>query len=128
MKLMKLMKQVNELNKIADEVKRIKKEIQCLILNLPDNPNIKRTSPHAFTISSSQLFRNPKDNPTMRMDVFFHDYKSQYEYISEVLEKSRPENVVSTLNKIITEGRHNTGEDYRSFNPKVISHLKELVA
>jgi len=121
------MKQLTELNTISERVEKIKQEIQLLILNLPDNPNIKRLSPKAFTINSSQIFGNLKDNPSNRMDVFFHDFKAQYEYISGVIEKTRSENVVGLIQRIISEGTHKNGADYRSFNPSVIEHLKNLI-
>lgn len=119
------MEQLIELNTISERVEKIKQEIQLLILNLPDNPNINRScsNPKAFTINSSQIFSNLKVNPHSRMDVFFHCFKSQYKYISGVIEKAHPKNVVGLLQRIILEGRYQD----KSFNPVVIEHLRSLI-
>lgn len=121
------MKQLSELNKISKRVEKIKGEIQQLILNLPDNPNINRIpNSNSFTMSISQILGN-KNNPTARMDVFFHDYLAQYKYISTVISKARPEKVVRLLQRIVSEGKHKDKADYRTFNPSVINHIKNLL-
>ena len=118
-------KPLTQIKSHTAEIEKTKKEIQLLILNLPDNPEIKRINQKCFTVSSSQLFG--KSNPQGRMDVFFHDFKAQYRLIAKVLEASRPENIISNLQKIgDDESIYKDGSHYR-FNPQVVEHIRELI-
>ena len=118
------MKQINELNETMALVEFIRAEIQCAITNLPDNPNIKRVNQQCFTMSSADMM---KDNPTMRLDPFFHDFKAQYKYIAEAIERARPENIVPLLEKIAIDGNHKSTTGLKTFHPQVILHLKRLI-
>lgn len=123
------MKPITELSKISKQGEKIKSELQLLVLNLPDNSNTNRLSenPHVFTMSSSQVFNNAKNNQFLRLDPFFYDFKAQYKYISEVINKSRPDNVVLMLQQIVWKGKHKDKTNYKSFNPAVINHLRKLM-
>jgi hypothetical protein len=77
----------------------------------PDNPAIKRVPgpTRGFVMSSSAMFAS--DNWT----AFFHDWKAQYEFAKELLEKRR----FSVLRKLL-DGK--SFED-RTFAPAVIEKI-----
>jgi thymidylate kinase len=110
-------KQVSEIKELDEKIKKIRQDIKQLILDLPDNPCLKRISKNCFTISSKDL----NDN----FSAFFHDFKKQYEKIAEIIAKSELENILPHLNFIIENGR--TQKDYTHFHPDVRANLKKLL-
>jgi len=122
------MDSLTTLSSKIQEVQRIREEIHSAIMNLPDNPNIKRVSnsPRCFIMSSDQIFANPK-NPTKRMDVFFHDFGKQYEKIAELIDSCHSENIIGILKNIVKSGCYShSGQHYR-FHPDVISNLSNIL-
>jgi hypothetical protein len=120
------MKTITNLSTKIQEVQRIREEIQTAITNLPDNPDIKRISSNCFVMSSSQIFSNPK-NPTKRMDVFFHNFKKQYEKIAEVIDSCYSENIISILENIVKSGYLNHSGRHYNFHPDVIANLSNIL-
>ena len=128
--------------KYDDAVGNLQKIIDLLCLkieSLPDNPRIKRASgsPNCFTISSKDLFttrtkkgvdEQPRQVTTTNWSVEHHDFKRQYQIITEVLKKASLGNGINVLKQII-EMESVTKPDHRSVNlhPDVVSHLKSLM-
>jgi len=122
------MKELNDIQACSDKIHRLKKAIADEILQLPDNPNIRRlpTNPHAFVMRSKDVFN--VDNKYDRIDVFFHDFKAQYEALAKIIEHSTPENVLKNLQKVVETGRHTQASlAHHHFNPAVLKHLKALI-
>lgn len=118
-------------NEIKEEIKRYKSAINDLInglkkqiLELPDNPNIKRISdsPHCFTVNFSQLHDNWSPE--------YYDFKKQYEVLVDVLFKSEPEKVLSRLEQILRDSSVKFTENGVSrvfrFHPTVMKNVMEL--
>jgi hypothetical protein len=83
----------------------------------PDNPKIKRASGSvsAFVISSKDIGD--------RWDPFYHDWKSQYAYVRELLEKRRFSALRTLLQaQMYRDPSHGT----RTLAPEVIENVKGL--
>ncbi len=108
---------------ISDKIDRLKKDISKLILSLPDNPRINRLGSNCFTMSSKHLGE--------AWSPFYHDFKSQYQKIVEIIESSRPETIVSTLEKIIKPSKfghwYKQGGNRYRFHPEVIKNLQTIL-
>ena len=116
----KLKARLNSTNK---EVQRIREEIHTAIMNLPDNPKIKRINKNCFTVSSKDIFNSPKN----RLDVFYYDFPKQYEKIAELIDSCHSENIISVLEGIISNGYCKHFGSLYNFNPEVIKHLKTIL-
>lgn len=95
---------MNNAKEIATECERhahamsgIVASLKQTILDLPDNPRIKRMGPHCFIMSSKHLGDN--------WSVEHHDFKRQYELIVQELEKSSTEDIIKKLKTIVSEGK-----------------------
>ena len=122
---------------VSDEllkIKQLRESITQAILSIPDNPNIQRISEHprCFIMSSKEAFGNHNLSTDMRvtnnLGVFFHDFKAQYELITEVVKNSHLENVIATLWTIVETGKYRKEGYYYTFHPTVITHLKTLLS
>lgn len=123
-------KHTKKLEAVAKKGEELRKALHKTIVDLPDNPAIKRVeqSPRCFTISSSAVFGDAKNNPTFRMDPFFHNFKSQYEVIAQAVDSCDPARTLKTLQNIVeTESLKKAGNNYYRFHPQVIRHLRELI-
>lgn len=113
----------NTVKKMSDKIDKLKQDISKLILSLPDNPRIKRLGNNCFTMSSKDLGES--------WSPFFHDFKSQYDKIVEIIEASKPEVIVSTLEKIIKPSKfghwYRTGAEKLRFHPEVIENIKSIL-
>lgn len=114
------------ISKIDDLRSEIKNALKQAIENLPDNPNIKKLSGGAFSISSKELF-SPR-NPTQIMSAEYFDFKHQYKTISGIIERTQLEKLPSILNGIIDTAsfKLNSTHTFR-FHPDVISALKQTI-
>lgn len=86
----------------------------------PDNPSIDRVSKKCFTISSSKL------GSSLNLSPFFHDWRAQYEFIGDLVERGNFHDV----SKIIENGSFRASGETRSsytFAPEVVAHVKTIV-
>jgi len=117
---------IAELNSKGEELREALKQA---IAALPENPKAKKISsnPRCFVVSSKDIFAS-KDNPTMRMDVFFHDFSKQYQTIIAIINRTKTKKLLDILGNIVIEGtvRIPTGETLR-FHPAVIEHVAGLM-
>ena len=123
-------KHTEELEAVAKKGEELRKALRQAIADLPDNPAAQRVerSPHCFTVSSRAVFGDPKNNPTKRLDVFFHDFTQQYEMIARTIDVCEQANVLRTLTSIAETGAiKKTGNDYRRFHPQVVNHIRTLI-
>jgi hypothetical protein len=113
------------------EIKRLRESIVQAILDLPDNPNIQRLKEHprCFIMSSKEAFSICTDmRVTNNISVFYHDFKAQYELITEVVNGSHIENIIPTLRTITETGKYRKEGYYYTFHPTVLTHLKTLLS
>lgn len=95
------------------------------ILDLPDNPRIKRLGdkPNCFTISLKDLGDN--------WSVEHHDFKEQYNLIISELERGEKDNALNKLQKIVEEGKliiSSGGSKHTlTLHLDVVSHLGKLI-
>ena len=111
--------------KVINIHKQIMKMKQDLIneINICDqNPKIKVLSKNCYVINSKDLSND------LNLCPFYYNFKTQYEYISQVIENTRIESILSVLNSIIETGRHKKDTYHRvKFNPIVINKIKSLI-
>jgi len=88
-----------EIERHAQAMNTLIRELKTHILALPDNPRINRISnaPQCFTIKSKDLGNN--------WTAEYHDFKKQYELIVKELEASELSNAFNKLYKIINESK-----------------------
>lgn len=123
-------KHTEELEIVAKKGEELRKQLHEAIANLPDNPEVKRVAqkPRCFTVSSKAVFGDLKNNPTLRMDPFYHDFSNQYEAIAKAIDICEPINVLKTLTNIANTGKLKlSGGRYHSFHPVVVNHLRTLI-
>lgn len=82
----------------------LKAKLKDRILSIPDNPEITRLEGGAFTISSSEIFKNKSKNPTNIMSPDYFDFKAQYNFLCEIIDKSRLESLFTNLEQIVKTG------------------------
>jgi hypothetical protein len=115
---------------IPDEVERIKLAIVDLIDNLPENPAIHRLNKNCFTISSKDLcvkLGNEKTGLNSNWTTFYHDFKQQAEFIKELIQEFKPEFIIPTLKRIVTnQSIYYKGQSKR-FHPMFCNHLRSLI-
>jgi len=119
-----------ELDALFVRGEQLKSAVRKAILDLPDNPAVKRVGPDSrcFTLSSKAVFGDPKGNPTMRLDPFYHDFKAQYEVIAQAVASCEQANVLKTVTAIAETGKlKKAGDNYYRFNPAVVNRLRELL-
>ena len=106
---------------LATQLRAIRDEIAQQILDLPQNPRITPVGQSgAFSIKMSDL-------GTRNWAASYHDFKAQYEQISKVIERSRPENVLSSLQTIIKTGRL-ANECNAKLHPDVVANLNAVIS
>jgi len=105
-------KDLTRLNNIRLESLRIRKRIQQIIMDLPDNPNLKRMY-RGFVITNKELGDGKSWSPR------YYDFKGQYKEIANILESC--ESVPKVLQIIIDYG----GYDHLYFHPDVIANIKK---
>ena len=103
---------------VQNRLRRLITEVRLKIQALPDNPRINRLSDRSFILSSNQLGRN--------WDPFYHDFKAQYQYISERIEKMETGCVVCWLDKLIKNEHEYVNYNMIKFHPEVIAHIKGI--
>ena len=133
-----------QLQNIQSQVEKIKADFSKLILEMPDNPNITRlsNSPNCYVISSSELFKSyvEKDEEGKTKKIhssnwspFYHDFKSQYKFLSDLINKTKSESIINVLEKIIETGQYQErvysyGPTHNcKFHPEVIAQLKTML-
>lgn len=109
---MKLAKALTSIQDIQEQLTHIVTELNSIILTLPDNPNIQRKNDNCFIMNSKYLLNN--------WGVFYHDYKSQYKAIIQIISSGEPQSVVNKLKSIIKDHKH----EKLKFHPDVIKNLK----
>ena len=123
-------KHAEEIEAVASRGEELRKQLHQAIADLPDNPDIKRVerNPRCFVASSKAVFGDTKNNPTLRMDPFYQDFKAQYEVIAAAVDSCGQANVLRTMTAVAETGRlKKTGNNYHRFNPRVVNHLRELI-
>jgi hypothetical protein len=123
-------KHTDELEAVEKKGNELRTALRKAIADLPENPAVKRVerNPRCFTLSSLAVFGDPKGNPTMRMDVFYHDFKAQYEVIAKAVDSCQQANVLKALTAIAEEGTlKKTGNNYYRFHPSVVNHIRTLI-
>ena len=106
-----------EMDALMVKVNTIKLGISQMIADLPDNPDITRIGPQVFSISVS------KTSISMGWSPETYDFRAQYKALSELVEKARPENVVSVLTRTLDEGRIGTIR----LHPQVIGYIRGMI-
>jgi len=91
---------LRDIERMLQQVEELKRSFARAIENLPDNPRITRLDgkPNVFTISSKNL--------GLIFSPFYHDFKSQYEKLTEIVKTARLETVGSVLSRIAETGRY----------------------
>jgi hypothetical protein len=104
---------------IPDEVERIKAAIIDMIDNMPDNPQITRLNKNCYTINSKDLGNN--------WNPFYHNFKSQAQFIQEMIEEMRAETIIPTLKQIARNQSINYKSKWYKFHPMFCNHLRSLI-
>lgn len=93
------------------------------IAKQPENPAIKPISekPKCFTVSSSELFKHDNLTP------FYHSFKLQHEALIGIVQATKVENLVATLEKIAEEGKYRFRGETLKFHPGVIEQLRSIL-
>lgn len=112
----KLKSELAELTKKAGVIKML---LQRKIKSLPDNPNIERLGGGAFSMNISEVFKNKQTS----LSPEFYDFKSQYNKISNELDKTDSLKVFEKFEKIINEGKVGS----TILHPEVEQHLKQIL-
>ncbi len=107
------------LRDLSSWVHEVKQEITAKIMSLPNNPAVKELGNHCFTISSKDLGLN--------WSAFYHDWKSQYEFLVDLIQNTPIEQVINVLHKIAYEKHFWSGRQHWIFNEKVCEGLKAIV-
>ena len=113
---------IKEVERHSKAMKDVVAALKQTILDLPDNPRIKRFpgNPHCFVMSSKHLGDN--------WSVAHHDFRQQYKLVVQELEGS-PDLLVEKLLRIVNEGKVKIGETGRQtvrLHEDVIQHLSAL--
>jgi hypothetical protein len=90
------------------------------ILELPDNPDIKRVSNNSFTISSSDVFKSK----SAVMSGYHYDFKFQYRKISDKLKETGD---INCLDKILSEAKIVEHGHSFTLHDTVIENVKKLL-
>lgn len=109
---------------IIDKINQIKSELSQLadsIRNLPPNPNIKPLGHNCFLIKSSELIKHNKWSPD------YHTFKSQYEFIAELVETFPIDQVLEKLYQICNKKSYYYKGNTIQFHPDVIRNLKTII-
>jgi hypothetical protein len=106
---------LNEFKNIENLKQVLLGKISKLILELPDNKNIKRINTHCFVMNSNHL------NTKISWAPRFYDYKIQYQEIADIIRRSKkPESI---LLRIIKNKSHGS----LKFNPIVIKNIQGVL-
>lgn len=112
---------LQDLEAVQKESARLFEELEDTILNLPDNPRIKRLGTNSFTISSKNL-------GTTNWTPLYHDFKASYQHIMEWLKKKDITKVRDALLSVIEKGYIRETYNRQDFHPDVIEHLKTILS
>ena len=90
-----------ESNVVRARAERIKDELKRLILDLPDNKNIKKFAdkPNCFIINSSEIFKD-KDHT---FSPEYYDFKYQYKKLVEKIDQLNVLTFGEALKQIIAD-------------------------
>ena len=110
-------KKLAEYQKLHDQIRA---ELKQKIIELPDNPRVKRLSSGAMIVSSKDLVGQP-------WSAFYHDFEAQHKQLIELVEELTPQEFLVRIGTIIEKGRFwKPGGASLVFHPDVIEHLKNL--
>jgi len=109
-----------QLMAIDDVVVRLKSAIKDLINNLPQNPAITPINSRCFTISSKDLLGN--------WSPFYHDFKSQAEFIASAIDGMEPGAVIPFLKRIVSNHSIEIKSRWYKFHPMFCNNLKTLIS
>lgn len=112
------------IKELVEKIESVKVELKNKIESLPDNTRINRLGAGSFTISSKDIFASEG----IVLTPSYYDFKLQYKYLSEVIDKTNINNLFTTLDFIIVSKTHKSGSNTMKFNPEVIGYLKEIIA
>lgn len=117
---------IKKINAKIKQINMLKQDINALILSLPDNPKFKYIpgSNNAGTINMS-------DSEGI-FCVFYHNFRDQYEKITDIINETRTENIPKTLEKLMTSNKHGAhwyrkGDQSYRFHPDVIKNVMEIL-
>ena len=115
------MKEIKQLEKAMVRVENIKTLIKKAIMNLPENKDIIQLSdqPRCFTVKANSL--NERWNP------HYHSFRLQYQAITRLIDKTRPESIVTALKKVIETKRIRSNMGTVPIHPTVAGYLKQLI-
>jgi len=122
---MSLKKEVESLKK---QKEALLKKLQQVILNLHDNPKIKRiaVSGDALSEASSAFTMNMSDlSRGLELSPDFYDFKYQYKMLVQKLEKS--DDFVATIENAIKEKEFKIQHKKILLHPDVIKELQKLL-
>ncbi len=104
---------------LQEKINAISEKIKAKILELPDNPNIKRVG-GGFTMSIKEIFKNDSI-----LSPEYYDFKSQYKKIAEAIENNKQGNVFAMLENICKNPK--TSILKMKLHPEVVAHLKNML-
>jgi hypothetical protein len=109
----------SEVDRHRKAMHKLVKEFRHQIEGLPDNPNAKRLGGKGFIVSSSDMKNNWSPE--------HHDFKSQYKYLSEMVQKN-PERAIYIIHEAVMRETIRVGQGDSRFtinlHPEVVSHLR----
>ena len=117
---------IKKINAKIEQINMLKQDINALILSLPDNPRL------TYISGSDRMGTINISDTDGIFSVFYHNFRSQYEKITDIINETRTENIIKTLEKIITPNKHGAhwyrkgNESYR-FHPDVIKNIKGVL-
>lgn len=100
---------------IAEEVKQHEVRVETLvsrlkqaILDLPDNPRIKRLSKNCFVAKSKDVFASGNWTPV------HHDFKAQYRHIVDLVGRAESKNKIQVVKDAVQTGSIRVGGQDRN--------------
>lgn len=112
---------LREIEKIIHQTEEFKRLFIRAIEELPDNPRITRLDGRSniFTIHSKDM--------GLVFSPVYHDFRSQYRKLAEIVRNTRLENIGRVLGRIVDTGRYFENGGTLTFHPEVIEHLRVLL-
>ena len=111
-----------ELNRHTAEMSHLVEALQEQIRKLPDNPRIKRLSTKCFTMSWSNVGSN--------WSAEHHDFRKQYELLTEMIRKASPDRAVAIIRDAVETGKirpYDGPGGTVSLHQDVIGYLRTLL-
>jgi hypothetical protein len=117
---------IKKINAKIKQMDKLKQNINALILNLPDNPKFTHMS------GSDRIGTINISDTDGIFSVFYHNFRAQYKKIIEIINESKPENIIKNIEKITIPNKHGAhwyrkgNESYR-FHPDAIKNIKGVL-